>query len=88
MTISKMSATKLETEVSVFSLIESGDTEALLQRLQESEDTQKLLSNRNKQGKNVLDLAAILGRSDLAKILVENGADLNKPNKSGVVSIH
>ncbi len=83
MTTSKMSTTKLKEEACVFSLIESGDADTLVQRLQESEDGQKLLSDRNKQGKNALDLAALLGKADLAKVLVENGAALNKANKSG-----
>lgn len=88
MTTNKMSATELIiTDVDVFALIESGDAETLLQRLQESEDAHKLLSNRNKQGKNALDLAALLGRADIAKVLVENGAALNKANKSGMIPI-
>ncbi len=78
MTIIIMSA-----EAFIFSLIESGDEEELLAKLQELEDAQNSLSYRNNQGKTALDLAALLGKAGCAQVLVENGADLNKANTSG-----
>ena len=81
-----MATPTMSSEVaSIFSLVESGDKEALVQRLQESEDVQKELSTKNSRGKTPLDIAALLGKADIAQVLVDNGADLNKVNKSGTV---
>ena len=81
-----MATPTMSSEVaSIFSLVESGDKEALVQRLQESEDVQKELSTKNSRGKTPLDIAALLGKADIAQVLVDNGAELNKVNKSGTV---
>lgn len=85
MKIAMTTPTMSSEEASIFSLVESGDKEALVQRLQESEDVQKELSTKNNRGKTPLDIAALLGKADIVQVLVDNGADLNRANKSGTV---
>ena len=75
-------STEEESLASLFSLVELGDKEKLLEILANSEN-QKELSVRNKHGRTALDTAALLGRVDIVQALVDNGADLNKANKSG-----
>lgn len=66
--------------VSVFTLVESGEHEKLLEYLTEESVE---LSARNSDGRNALDVAAILGTGEVARVLVEKGASVNQANKSG-----
>lgn len=75
-------STEKEPTVSLFSLVEFGDKEKLLEIIEGSE-FQKELSARDNQGRTALDTAALLGKVDIVQLLVGSGADLNKPNKSG-----
>ena len=66
--------------VSLFMLVECGEQEKLLEYLN---DESPELSARNGDGKSPLDVAAILGRGEMAKLVVEKGAAVNLANKSG-----
>ena len=68
-------------EATIFQLVELGKKEDLAERLEEegSDD----LKVRDEQGKTALDLAAILGRDEMAQLLMGRGAEVNLTNKSG-----
>ena len=72
-------------EPSLFSLVEAGDLEQLEQRLTEDEGRQVTLSCFNSEGRTPLELAAMLGKGEVARLLVDKGADVNGANKSGKV---
>ena len=61
-------------------LVEKGDKQGLLERLEEEE---RDLNSRDEQGRTLLDLATILGREEIVHLLVEKGADVNLANPSG-----
>ena len=63
----------------VFDHVESGDRDGLLELLEGECD----LGARDKHGRTALDLAALLGRGEIAQLLVEKGADVNLANASG-----
>lgn len=69
------------------SLVECGETQQLRDKLEEahgkSGTTMKELFERNQQGHTPLDLAALLGRHEIARVLLEHGAEVNGANKSG-----
>lgn len=74
--------------MSLLSLVESGDREKLVQKLESisAGNSTKEFSERNIQNLNALDLAAVLGRQDLLGLLLDFGADINSANKSGANS--
>lgn len=73
-----------ETRPSLFSLIEAGEWEQLDQSLQEDEGLAKELANFSPEGRRPLELAAMLGKGDVARVLVNRaGAEVNASNKSG-----
>ena len=61
-------------------LVARGDEEGLLEWLDEEE---RDLNLRDEQGRTPLDLATILGREGIIRVLVERGADVNLANASG-----
>lgn len=67
------------TSPSVFELVESGDRDRLLELLEGESD----LSARDKGGRTALDLASLLGKAEVAQVLVDKGANVNLQNKSG-----
>lgn len=73
--------------MSVQSLVERGEKQQLEEKLQEAKGktgtTVKELFERNQQGHTPLDLAALLGRQEILKLLLEYGAELDGVNKSG-----
>ena len=74
-----------ETRPSLFSLIEAGEWERLDQSLQEDEGLAKELASFSKEGRRPLELAAMLGKGDVARVLVNRaGAEVNTSNKSGM----
>lgn len=74
--------------MSLLSLVESGDKEKLLQKLESisTGNSTKEFSERNTQNLNALDLTAVLGRQNLLELLLDYGADINSANKSGANS--
>lgn len=46
-------------------------------------DLKSLLNRRDESGKSALDLAAMLGRADVIRVLIEYGADPNSATKTG-----
>ena len=67
----------------LFSLIEAGDGEQLEHYLSEDEGRLDELSSFSPEGRTPLELAAILGKGEVAKVLVNKGADVNAANNSG-----
>ena len=73
-----------ECKPSLFSLIEAGEWEKLDQSLQDDEGMAKELAGFSQEGRRPLELAAILGKGDVARVLVNRaGAEVNTSNKSG-----
>ena len=72
-------------EPSLFSLVEAGNLEQLDQRLAEEEGRQMNLSSLNSEGRTPLEFAVMLGKGEVARLLVNKGADINGSNKSGKV---
>ena len=73
-----------ESRPSLFSLIEAGEWEQLDQSLQEDEVLAKELASFSAEGRTPLELAATLGKGDVARVLVSRGgAQVNAANKSG-----
>ena len=73
----------VESERSLFSLIEAGECEKLEQNLQD-EKLSKELGSFSPEGRTPLELAAMLGKGDVARILVNKaGVDINAANESG-----
>ena len=68
---------------SLFSLIEAGDGEQLEHYLSGDESRLEELSSFSPEGRSPLELAAILGKGEVAKVLVNKGVDVNAANKSG-----
>ena len=77
-----------ESRPSLFSLIEAGDWEQLDQSLQEDEGMAKELASFSREGRRPLELAAMLGKGDVARVLVNRaGTEVNASNKSGISRI-
>lgn len=51
-------------------------------------DLKSLLNRRDESGKSALDLAAMLGRADVIRVLIEYGADPNSATKTGYTALH
>ncbi|BFZ05838.1 hypothetical protein BsWGS_08877 [Bradybaena similaris] len=69
------------------------DTDRLRRCLQEVADPQKeeiheLLNLRDSTGKSSLDLIASLGRTDLASLVIQSGADVNSCTSKGYSCLH
>ena len=71
-------------------LVCSGDVvkikEYLEDPLNEIEDRQIFINERDKSGKNALDFAGMLGREDVIRVLMECGADPNSSAERGLLS--
>jgi ankyrin repeat protein len=83
-------ATKvINNKMSAFTnLVCRGDATKIKEYLEDSEnkieDRQIFINERDKSGKNALDFAAMLGREDAIRILIECGADTNYCTKTGM----
>ena len=73
-----------EDKRSVFSLIEAGDCEQLEQYLAEDESRLEELTSFSPEGRAPLELAGMLGKGEVARMLVNKGVDVNAANKSGI----
>ncbi|KAK3088369.1 hypothetical protein FSP39_018326 [Pinctada imbricata] len=52
------------------------------------ETVQELLNTRGDDGKSPLDLAAMLGRIDMSKELIQRGAEINSVTSKGYCALH
>ena len=74
--------------------MDTGSTSALLAVLSRGDPGELLnalgeqcnLEARDKQGKNLLDVAALFGKPAAVRVLVEKGAPINSSNKSGTLT--
>ena len=73
-----------EEKPSLFSLVETGDWEQIDKRLQEDEEREEKLSSFNHEGYSPLELSAMLGQGEVARVLVSKGAEVNASNNSGI----
>ena len=65
-----------------------GDIEQLKQLFDDSEnpiasDPATVINRRNREGKSALDMAAMLGRKEIVRELMERGADVNSKTSKG-----
>ncbi|CAG5117324.1 unnamed protein product, partial [Candidula unifasciata] len=73
--------------------IYGNDTDRLRRCFQDIADPQKeeiheLLNQRDSTGKSPLDLIASLGRTELASLIIQNGADVNSCTSKGYSCLH
>ena len=67
-----------------------GDIERLKELFEDPEsiystDPAQALNRRGKDGKSALDIAAMLGRKEIVRELLEHGADINSQTKKGII---
>ena len=65
-----------------------GDVERLRELFEDPEslystDPSQVLNKRDAEGKSALDIAAMLGRKEMVRELLERGADINSETKRG-----
>ena len=85
--IANISGEKMRREL--FEIATKGDVESFNELFEDPEsvyatDPARVLNARNEEGKSALDLAAMLGRKEMIRELLERGADINSQTKSGV----
>ena len=73
----------------LFEIATKGDVERFIELFEDPEsdyarDPSRVLNARNEDGKSALDLAAMLGRKEMIRELLERGADINSQTKRGV----
>ena len=72
----------------LFELATNGDIERLRELFEDPEsifstDPAQALNKRDKDGKSALDIAAMLGRKEIVRELLERGAEVNSQTKKG-----
>lgn len=72
----------------LFEIAAKGDVDRLRELFDDLEsvyatDPAQALNKRDKDGKSALDIAAMLGRKELVRELVERGAEINSQTKKG-----
>lgn len=72
----------------LFEIAAKGDVDRLRELFDDPEsvyatDPAQALNKRDKDGKSALDIAAMLGRKELVRELVERGAEINSQTKKG-----
>lgn len=77
----------------MFEIAMKGDVERLRELFEDPEsvyatDPARILNTRDEGGKSALDIAAMLGRKEMIRELVERGADINSQTKRGACSIY
>ncbi|XP_031573896.1 ankyrin repeat domain-containing protein 45-like [Actinia tenebrosa] len=70
-----------------------GDIESIRQLFDDPEsifvtDPATVLNKRDKDGKSPMDMAAMLGRAEVIRELIERGADVNSRTKKGYTALH
>ena len=74
----------------LFEIASKGDVERFRELFEDPEslystDPSRALNERNEEGKSALDIAAMLGRKELVRELLERGADINSQTKRGTL---
>lgn len=77
----------------LFEIATKGDVERFIELFEDPEsdyarDPSRVLNARNEDGKSALDLAAMLGRKEMIRELLERGADINSQTKRGYTALH
>lgn len=77
----------------LFEIAAKGDVDRLRELFDDPEnvyatDPTQALNKRDKDGKSALDIAAMLGRKELVRELVERGAEINSQTKKGYTALH
>lgn len=77
----------------LFEIATKGDVERFRELFDDPEslystDPGKALNERDKEGKSALDIAAMLGRKEMVRELLERGADVNFQTKRGYTALH
>ena len=72
----------------LFELATNGDIERLGELFEDPEsifstNPEQALNKRDKDGKSALDIAAMLGRKEIVRELLERGAQINSQTKKG-----
>ena len=72
----------------LFEIASKGDVERLRELFEDPEsvyatDPGQVLNARDEEGKSALDIAAMLGRKEMVRELLERGADINSRTKRG-----
>jgi ankyrin repeat protein len=74
----------------LFEVATKGDIERLRELFEDPEslfstDPAQALNKRDKDGKSALDIAAMLGRKEIVRELLERGAQINSQTKKGTL---
>ena len=74
----------------LFEVATKGDIERLRELFEDPESTfstdpAQALNKRDKDGKSALDIAAMLGRKEIVRELLERGAQVNSQTKKGTL---
>ncbi|XP_011403387.1 PREDICTED: ankyrin repeat domain-containing protein 45-like [Amphimedon queenslandica] len=85
MTTTKQMNEEEEQSPDLFKLVEEGDLIKLTEVLEEG---QQDLSVRNRWDKSILEIAVILGRTEIVKHLITKGGNVNQANKRGYAVLH
>ena len=72
----------------LFEIATKGDVERFRELFEDPEsvfctDPAETLNARDEEGKSALDIAAMLGRKEMVRELLERGADINSQTKRG-----
>ncbi|EDO47171.1 predicted protein [Nematostella vectensis] len=78
---------------SLFDFATEGDIDSIRQLFEDPEspyvtDASTELNKRNPDGKSAIDLAAMLGRNEVVRELLERGAEVNSKTKKGYTCLH
>ena len=76
----------------LFEIAARGDVERLKELFEDPEgifsrDPSQLLNKRNEDCKSALDIAAMLGRKEMIRELLDIGAEVNSQTKRGTVTL-
>jgi len=75
----------MEDNKGIFELITKGDLSKVRDLLNANSE---LVYIKDKDGDTPLHFAAMVGHTDIAKLLIDSGADVNKINKDGDSPLH
>lgn len=86
------SSTPLDANIAMRCVL-NGKLQRFIQCFEDEEDPFKetvndMLNERDDDGKTPMDMAAVLGRVEMMKELINRGAEVNNPTSSGYTSLH